>query len=167
MSTTLTPPAAVVEIAVQMSKSAFWNNVRQTRAQMAKFFQKNWDPNYPIPSTERWIYITAVEDGEVNIMGTERKATRTFESSVENAAQAIASHTHRLSSEEEIRAFRIDRTNREEKCRNEEERVNPSVAAQRASVRSTEVITKVVQELVADRNEREAQTTEAGKGKGK
>lgn len=137
------------EIHAVMAKSAYWNNVRVARQQLGRHLKITLDPNYEIPEAVHWVHVTAIADGEVSIIGSDRKALRTFECSVENAARVIASHTHRLASEKEIEAFLMDRLKREETCAKEEERVNPNVSAQRASRESTVALTKAAEAIYA------------------
>lgn len=130
-----------------MAGTPYWTRVRRARFLLAEKLGRRINPNAEVSDSEPWIYITAIDDGDVFLEGVRQIAIRTFESSVENAARKIAEKSHRLSTEEEIESFKVERKEREAFCAIEDERVNPQKAAQRAQMVSSAAIAKAVEAM--------------------
>lgn len=130
-----------------MAGSPYWTRVRRARFLLAAHLGRNWNVNLRIRDSEPWIYVTAIDDGDVFIEGVRREAIRTFECTAENACRRIAEKTHRVSTDEEIIAFIADRREREAFCAKEDERSNPVKAAQKAAADSSIAMTLAAQAI--------------------
>lgn len=139
------------EVRRVMTGTPYWQKVKHARYLLAQKFNKDWNPNYKVSDTEPWIYITAVKNNEeVYLQGVQNVAIQTFEASVENAARRISEGTHRLATDDEVVKFKADRAGRERLCIEEEARVNPTRAAQLASIHSSEALTKATEAIAAN-----------------
>ncbi len=127
-----------------------------------------WNPNEPLPKTAKWIFVTGLEINDIDVDDVQLRTTQVFETEPELAAQCIARRTHRLATDEEVDRYFANRRSREDFCRKEEERVNPAVGAQRASMESTKAMMAMAQAVLANNGrlpDNEALAHEPVKGK--
>lgn len=150
-------------IAATMARQPYWTKVRVARQKLARHLGKPWDPNTSLPGNTAWVYVTAVDEGDIMLEGVQNVALRTFEVEPEVAARRIAERTHRLATMDEEKVFLQDRLNREAFCRMEEERTNPVVGARNAQTESSKQIAAAVS-AIAENTRATRESVVSGEG---